>query len=133
MYLKAPRNNVNEIFGQGNAVVSGIKYKAAVLVDQQNSSAVVTINIGARDTSIIKTTDDIEVTLTVVDGSGKPSSVIQNPDCTKILNVSDGSAVINVTRRKVSGRYLITYTFIVQNPKCLLLLILHQLMAVSIL
>ena len=116
LYLKAPESNVSEIFGAGNAVVSGIKYKAAVLVDQQNLASVVTINIGARDTKIIKSTDDIDVTLTKVDGSGIPSSVIQNPVYTKVLNVrNDGSAVIKVTPG-AAGRYLITYTFLAQDP-----------------
>jgi len=117
LYLKDPLSNVSEVFGTGNAVVSGIKYKAAVLVDQQNSGSVVTIDIGARDTTIIKSTNDIEVTLTKVDGNGTPSAVIQNPVFTKTLNISnDGSAVIQV-KPGSAGRYLITYTFLAQAPE----------------
>lgn len=113
LYIKSPLNNVSEVFGTGNTVVSGIKYKAAVLVDQQDLGAAVTIDIGSQDTSVVKTKDDIDVTIKEVDSNGVISSVTKNLDCTKILN-SDGSAQLKVKPGAV-GRYLITYTF-VQKP-----------------
>lgn len=108
LYMKAPLNNVNTIFGTDNTVVSGIKYKAAVLVNQKNAGAIVNIDIGSMDTSIIKSKDDIDVNLTPVDENGNISGVTQSADCIKTLN-ADGTAQLKV-KPGVVGRYLITYS-----------------------